>query len=117
MWNSCRFINPCTKVAKTNRPITGEWRDANCPTHLSSLNPGFLSTDVLKAKARPAGLCARPLVEKVRHTRTHADATWEIDEFLNENQCLIVAEVELVSAEQAVELPPWIGPEVSHDPR
>ena len=62
-------------------------------------------------------LCARPLVEKVRHTVTSAGATWEIDEFLNENQGLIAAEVELESADQAVELPPWIGREVSDDPR
>lgn len=69
------------------------------------------------AQAMLDSLCARPLVEKVRHTLTYADITWEIDEFLNENQGLIVAEVELESADQSVELPPWIGREVSADPR
>jgi CYTH domain-containing protein len=69
------------------------------------------------AQAMLDGMCARPLVEKVRHTLTFAGTTWEIDEFLNENQGLIVAEVELVSPEQAIELPPWIDREVSNDPR
>ena len=69
------------------------------------------------AQAMLDGMCAGPLVEKIRHVVTHAGTTWEIDEFLNENRGLIVAEVELESAEQAIELPPWIGQEVSYDPR
>jgi CYTH domain-containing protein len=69
------------------------------------------------AEAMLDSLCALPLVEKVRHTVTYAGATWEIDEFLNDNQGLIVAEVELESPEQAIELPPWIGQEVSLDPQ
>lgn len=69
------------------------------------------------AQAMLDKLCARPLVEKIRHTLTYAGTTWEIDEFLNENHGLIVAEVELATADQPIELPPWIGPEVSHDPR
>jgi len=63
------------------------------------------------------GLCARPLVEKIRYTITHAGTTWEIDEFLGENRGLIVAEVELESAEQAIALPTWVGQEVSFDSR
>jgi CYTH domain-containing protein len=62
-------------------------------------------------------MCARLLVEKLRYTIPHAGATWEIDEFLNENKGLIVAEVELESAEQSIEMPPWIGQEISYDPR
>jgi adenylate cyclase len=43
--------------------------------------------------------------------------TWEVDEFLQENAGLIVAEVELGSEEERIELPPWVGEEVSHDSR
>ena len=42
---------------------------------------------------------------------------WEVDEFLGENQGLIFAEVELTHAEQHVDLPDWIGKEVTGDPR
>ena len=69
------------------------------------------------AQAMLDRMCARLLVEKMRHLVTHAGNIWEIDEFLNENRGLIVAEVELAAAEQAIALPPWIGQEVSHDPR
>jgi adenylate cyclase len=36
---------------------------------------------------------------------------------LGANQGLVVAEVELTSPDQAVDLPDWVGREVSHDPR
>ena len=42
---------------------------------------------------------------------------WEVDEFVGENQGLIIAEIELPHAEHSVELPDWIGSEVSDDPR
>lgn len=62
-------------------------------------------------------LCARPLIEKRRHTLEYAGLTWEVDEFLGDNQGLIVAEVELDAETQGVDLPPWVGQEVSRDPR
>lgn len=62
-------------------------------------------------------LCDRPLIEKTRYVLKQGDLTWEIDEFAGDNQGLIVAEVELTDENQSVELPSWIGPEVSHDPR
>jgi adenylate cyclase len=62
-------------------------------------------------------LCDRPLIEKTRYVLKQGGLTWEIDEFAGENQGLIVAEVELADANQFIELPPWIGAEVSHDSR
>ncbi|NJL39289.1 MAG: CYTH domain-containing protein [Leptolyngbyaceae cyanobacterium SM1_4_3] len=62
-------------------------------------------------------LCDRPLIEKTRYILKQNNLIWEIDEFAGENQGLIVAEVELTDETQPIELPPWIGPEVSHDPR
>lgn len=62
-------------------------------------------------------LCQRPLIDKWRYRVTHAGLVWEVDEFLAENAGLIVAEVELPDPTQAFELPPWVGPEVSDDPR
>jgi len=62
-------------------------------------------------------LCLRPLIEKTRYRVTHGDLTWEIDEFHGENAGLVVAEVELASADQDVPMPDWVGEEVSGDPR
>lgn len=62
-------------------------------------------------------LCDRPLIEKKRYKINRGDVTWEIDEFAGDNQGLIVAEVELTDENQSIELPDWIGEEVSHDPR
>lgn len=62
-------------------------------------------------------MCDRPLIEKIRYKIQQGDLTWEVDEFISENQGLIVAEVELNHENQSVDLPAWIGEEVSHDPR
>ena len=62
-------------------------------------------------------LCARPLIEKQRFVVHYGGLTWEIDEFMGENTGLAVAEVELQSEDQAFERPPWLGEEVTADPR
>lgn len=62
-------------------------------------------------------LCDRPLIEKKRYKLKQGDLTWEIDEFFGENEGLIIAEVELITEDQTVNLPPWIGDEVTHDSR
>lgn len=69
------------------------------------------------AQAILAELCDRPIIEKHRYRIPVGDLTWEVDEFAGENQGLILAEVELNDAEQTVALPPWIGQEVTGDPR
>ena len=62
-------------------------------------------------------LCSQPLVEKVRFRVPVGRHTWEVDVFGGLNQGLVVAEIELVDEEEAFECPPWLGDEVSHDPR
>lgn len=59
----------------------------------------------------------KPLIEKNRFRIGYKGLTWEIDEFFGENQGLILAEVELESEDQKIELPDWIGKEVTQDPR
>lgn len=63
------------------------------------------------------GLCQRPLVEKTRYAVDHAGTEWVVDVFEGDNAGLTVAEVELTSEDEAVALPPWLGREVSADPR
>ncbi len=62
-------------------------------------------------------LAEQPLIEKVRYTIAYGNAVWEIDEFLGENQGLVVAEVELSSEDQPFDRPEWLGEEVTGDPR
>ena len=59
----------------------------------------------------------RPLIIKTRHYVDFAGRRWEVDVFEAENAGLVVAELELESADAPVTLPPWVGREVSTDPR
>lgn len=62
-------------------------------------------------------LCDRPLIEKIRYRIQWNGVIWEIDEFTGENQGLLLAEVELSHEHQLIDLPTWIGREVSTDSR
>lgn len=61
-------------------------------------------------------LCLHPLIEKYRYTVPQGELNWEIDEFLGENEGLIIAEIELPDESYSFELPDWVGKEVSGDP-
>jgi adenylate cyclase len=62
-------------------------------------------------------LCLPPLIEKYRRRIEHAGFTWEVDEFLGANAGLVVAEIELPTADAMFDQPAWIGPEVTNDRR
>ena len=64
-----------------------------------------------------ATLCHRPLIEKVRYLVPYVDKQWEIDVFEGDNAGLVVAELELQDETENYVRPPWLGEEVSHDPR
>ncbi|MBB5357415.1 adenylate cyclase [Rhodanobacter sp. ANJX3] len=64
------------------------------------------------AQALLATLCDGVL-EKIRHHVHVGEALFEIDEFLGENQGLIVAEIELSAVDAAFPKPAWLGAEVS----
>lgn len=53
------------------------------------------------------------ILEKVRHIVPVGDLDWEVDVFLGENDGLIIAEIEMSHIDQAIELPDWIGREVT----
>jgi len=62
-------------------------------------------------------LCLRPLIEKRRYRIGFKGFIWEVDEFFADNEGLVVAEIELPAADTHFEKPPWIGQEVTADPR
>jgi CYTH domain-containing protein len=72
---------------------------------------------VTDARAMLDDLCLQPLIEKRRYKVNYHDMVWEIDEFSGDNAGLVVAEIELQHPEQAFDIPPWIGEEVTGDPR
>jgi adenylate cyclase len=59
------------------------------------------------------GLRRGAVIEKVRHIVPYAGATWEVDVFAGENAGLIIAEVELPHEDYRLELPPFVGAEVT----
>ncbi|HRK34525.1 MAG TPA: CYTH domain-containing protein [Candidatus Hydrogenedentes bacterium] len=61
--------------------------------------------------------CMGAAIEKTRYTVDYEGKTWEIDVFDGANAGLIVAEIELESEEEPFARPPWVGLEVSGDPR
>lgn len=62
-------------------------------------------------------MCEKPLIEKKRYKIPFGGLVFEVDEFFGENAGLVVAEVELKDEKQKITLPPWVGEEVSGDPR
>jgi adenylate cyclase len=62
-------------------------------------------------------LCVGGQIDKRRHLVEHGGLVWEVDEFLGDNAGLVVAEVELASADQAIDLPEWVGEEVTDQVR
>jgi adenylate cyclase len=61
--------------------------------------------------------CHPRIVEKIRYRIPYGDLVWEVDEFQGFNQGLILAEVELSAADQVIDLPDWVGQDVSEQDR
>ena len=62
-------------------------------------------------------LCQKPVIDKTRYLIKHDIHTWEVDIFYGDNEGLVVAEVELSSEDEHINLPIWVKEEVSHDDR
>lgn len=62
--------------------------------------------------------CGERVVKKLRYTFPAADGLqWEIDEYLELNAGLFTAEIELPGPDAPFPRPPWLGEEISGDPR
>lgn len=57
------------------------------------------------------------VIKKLRYNVDYQGRKWEVDVFEGVHQGLILAEVELESADAPIELPPFIGDEVTGDIR
>ena len=56
-------------------------------------------------------------IQKRRHLASVGGHTFEVDCFYGENEGLVMAEVELASADEEFERPAWLGEEVTGDVR
>jgi CYTH domain-containing protein len=62
-------------------------------------------------------LCEPGIIDKTRYLVKSGEHTFEVDEFYGENEGLVMAEVELRSADEHYEKPDFIGCEVTGDHR
>ncbi|RDJ27862.1 CYTH domain-containing protein [Bosea caraganae] len=62
-------------------------------------------------------LCRNPPIEKTRYRVKLGELSWDVDVFSGRLDGLVLAEVELKCVDQPVELPAWIGAEVTYDPQ
>jgi len=58
-----------------------------------------------------------PPIVKIRYKQEIGGKIWEIDEFLDSNEGLIVAEIELNSEQESFIVPEWVDKEVTSDKR
>src|SRR5262249_22219028 len=57
------------------------------------------------------------IVERVRHIVPYGNLHWEVDRLSGKNLGLVVAEIELPDENHQIELPTWIGSEVTGQDR
>jgi len=67
------------------------------------------------AEAMLQEFCGQRIIEKTRYCVPFAGRTFEVDVFSGRHAGLVLAEVELASADDVPELPPWIGKDISCD--
>lgn len=60
-------------------------------------------------------LCEDGIIAKTRHEIKLDNHIFEVDEFLGNNEGLVVAEIELKSASEHFQKPDWLGEEVTGD--
>lgn len=116
------YLNDISQAgAKSSVRVRIEGESANM--NIKSLEIGLsrdeyeFSIDLEDAKKMLATLMVGPVIEKIRYLVKVGQHTWEVDEFLGDNQGLIVAEVEIESEQETIEIPNWAGREVTEEVR
>lgn len=83
----------------------------------AAAHPEFEYEVPLEDAMQMMALCEQPIIEKTRHIVEHDGNRWEVDEFHGDLQGLVVAELEVPSEDYRYSLPPFVGEEVTGDPR
>jgi len=62
-------------------------------------------------------LCLPGVINKTRYLVPYKNQLFEVDVFHDDNQGLVIAELELLSEQQKIDLPDWIDQDVTNDVR
>lgn len=110
---------PGSGAVSTRVRIAGDeaWLTIKGPTEGNSRLEFEYPIPLDEAEQLLTQLCERPLIDKRRYLLEEGGKTWELDIFAGDNLGLRVAEVELESEDEAVELPEWVVREVSGEAR
>jgi adenylate cyclase len=57
------------------------------------------------------------IISKYRYEVMYGEKLWEVDEFLEDNEGLIIAEIELTNEQETFPLPDWVEREVTDEPK
>ena len=93
------------------------WLTIKGKTHGASRSEFEYPIPTADAHAMLKEMCPQGVIDKTRYRIQVGEHVWEVDEFHGDTQGLVVAEVELDSEDQPFERPPWLGEEVTDDPR
>ena len=80
-------------------------------------HPEFEYEIPLDDALRLLGLCEPPVIEKTRYIVMHDGNRWEVDEFHGNLEGLVLAELEVPSEDYRFSLPPFVGQEVTGNPK
>jgi len=70
--------------------------------------------EILKTEAEALlKLCEPIVIDKIRYEIKVANYLFEVDEFLGDNEGLVIAEIELETENDVFEKPNWLGDEVT----
>lgn len=115
------YLTPLQGVAKSSVRIRIEGNLANI--NIKSLEIGLsrdeyeYAIDLADAEKMLATLAVGPVIKKTRYLVKHDAHVWEVDEFFGDNAGLVVAEVEMANENEQVQLPSWVGKEVTQEAR
>lgn len=120
---TARSVRVRIEDADGDAPRDGEVEASEATLTLKGASHGAVRSEweypipVEDARSLLAELCGARVVEKTRHEVSFGGALFEVDEFHGANQGLVVAEVELDDEGAEVPPAPWLGEEVTGDPR
>ena len=113
-----RFLRHLDRSTQADLPRSALRKSEECIITIDATRTELeYKIPAVDARLMLSDLCEQPIIEKTRYLIDWEGGTWEVDEFFGVNAGLVVAEVELDDVNQQISFPPWIGEEVTGDPR
>lgn len=107
----CSSVERCVRVRLSNDKA---WITVKGPTSSDGLERYEFEKEItLDEGQQLLKLCEPGVIKKRRYLVPFGNHLWEIDEFLGDNEGLIVAEIEVERKNETFELPPFVGKEVT----